>query len=329
MKQPRITRRQFISIVAATGTALAVGLPALDKLKFVSKSRILMGTRVNLTLLSRDQENAETAAEACLTEMAGLESILSRHQPASQLSILNYTGSLDHPHPALKEMLTRSRELSDLTRGAFDITVKPLLDLYQEAAGSLAPDQIQQALELVNYQNLILEDTRAYFASPGMSITLDGIAKGYIVDAGVKLLQLAGYINVLVEAGGDLTASGGKGRNTPWRIGLQDPRGAMGEILTRVELRDRSLATSGDYLQKYTTDLTSHHILDPRTGFSPPDFSSVSVSASSAALADGLATAIMVLGEDGLGLIESVADCEAYTVSKSGLVRKTAGFLEI
>lgn len=328
MTRSRITRRQFISIVAATGTALAVGLPALDKLKIVSKSRILMGTRVNLTLVSRGLKGADLAAEACLKEMAGLESVLSRHLSTSQLSTLNKTGSLKHPHPVLKELITLSRELSELSKGAFDITVKPLQDLYQSAAGNPPPEQRQQALKLVNYRKLILEDDRATFASPGMAITLDGIAKGYIVDAGVNVLQLAGFKNVLVEAGGDLTAGGENSKNTPWQIGLQDPRAGLGEILTRVELHNLSLATSGDYLQSYTKDMSSHHILDPRTGFSPQDFSSVSVSAPSAALADGLATTIMVLGEEGIDLIESQTACEAYAVRKSGLIMKTSGFQE-
>lgn len=328
MKEPRISRKQFISIAAATGAALAFGLPAIERLKIVTRSRFLMGTRVNLTLISRDPARANNTAEACLTEMAGLESILSHHLPSSQLSTLNRHGELDNVHPSLRELIDLSRELSGLSGGAFDITVKPLQDLYRAAAGTPSPERILQALELVNYQNLILEEDRAYFSAPGMTVTLDGIAKGYIVDAGVNLLKLSGFKNVLVEAGGDLTAVGEKDNNTPWQIGLQDPRGGMGEILSRIKLSDRSLATSGDYLQSYTTDLSSHHILDPRTGFSPPDFSSVSVSAPSAALADGLATAVMVLGEEGIDLIESQADCEVFVVHKDGRIRKTAGFPE-
>jgi len=328
MKEPRITRRQFISIVAAAGTALSLGLPALDKLRIVTKNRFLMGTRVNLNLISRDWESADLAAETCLTEMAGLEKILSRHLSSSQLSRLNQEGSLSDPHPALRDLITQSKELSGLSQGGFDITIKPLQDLYRETTGNPAREQIQQALALVDYQKLILEESRIGLLAAGMAITLDGIAKGYIVDKGVELLQVAGFKDVLVEAGGDLTASGERAENTPWRIGLQDPRRELGEILTRVELRDRSLATSGDYLQSYTMDLSSHHILDPRTGFSPPDFSSVSVSAPSASLADGLATTMMVLGEGGLDLIEDLAGCEAYAVRKDGQIRKTAGFVE-
>lgn len=328
MSERKISRRQFISILAAAGATFALGLPALKKYHQVSRSRLVMGTIVNLTLISPDRAGAEAAAEACLAEMASLEKILSRHLPESQLSSLNLHGSLENPHPALRDLITQSRQLSELSSGAFDITVKPLQDLYQSEGGTPSPDQIQDVLQLIGYQHLLLEGGLAYYAHPGMAVTLDGIAKGYIVDAGVDLLKVAGFKDVLVEAGGDLTASGSKSSNSPWTIGLQDPRKAIGEILTRVALRDRSLATSGDYLQSYTLDQSSHHILDPRTGFSPPDFSSVSVSAPSASLADGLATALMVMGQEGLELIDSLSDCEAFTISKDGCIKRTTGFIE-
>jgi len=326
MKRPRMSRKAFISITAISGAALALGLPTLDKLRLISKSQILMGTHVNLTLISSQQGSGNQAAEACLAKMAGLEQVLSRHMPSSQVSILNHSGFLVNPHTALKELINQSRELSDLSSGAFDITVKPLQDLYQNTGGAPAPKQVQDVLQLVNYHNLILDENKVRLAKTGMAITLDGIAKGYIVDKGVRLLQLAGFKNVLVEAGGDLTASGEKAHNTPWRIGLQDPRGELGQILTRVKLKNRSLATSGDYLQSYTPDFCSHHIIDPRNGYSSPDFASVSVLANSAALADGLATAVMVMGMDGMELLETLDNTEGYIVKKDGQTHQTSSF---
>jgi thiamine biosynthesis lipoprotein len=91
---------------------------------------------------------------------------------------------------------------------------------------------------------------------------------------------------------------------------------------------DQAVATSGDYMQAFTPDYAHHHILDPRRGYSPPELASTTLLAPTAAMADGLATAVMVIGKGGLQLIERLPDCEAYVVTKDGAVIKTSGFQE-
>ena len=103
-----------------------------------------------------------------------------------------------------------------------------------------------------------------------MGITLDGIGKGYIVDAGTAVLREHGFSNVLVEAGGDLMASGKKEAAQPWRVGVQPPRPQTDKVLARFNLNNQAAATSGDYMQPFSADLSQHHILDPRTGYSAP-----------------------------------------------------------
>jgi thiamine biosynthesis lipoprotein len=160
-----------------------------------------------------------------------------------------------------------------------------------------------------------------------MSITLDGIAKGYIVDQGVAVLKDFGFQDVLVEAGGDLLASGEKSPSSLWKIGIKSPRQEQGGIIARFSIRDRAVATSGDYLQPFVRDLSQHHLLDPRTGYSSPRLASASVLAKTATFADGLATAVMVLGpEAGLALIEELSGCEAYLVTKNLQTFQSKGF---
>jgi thiamine biosynthesis lipoprotein len=165
---------------------------------------------------------------------------------------------------------------------------------------------------------------RVTFAHPGMAVTLDGIAKGYIVDAGIEVLKQRGFADVLVEAGGDLLASGQKEQDTPWQIGIRSPRTAQGGLLASFSVENRAVATSGDYMQSFTADLSQHHILDPRTGYSAPELASATVTAPTATLADGLATATMVLGpKAGLRLVESLPGCKAYLVLKDLEIVKT------
>jgi len=304
------------------------GLDKLTANQIVNETRLLMGTLVNIKAVGPDPKATSVAINACFDRMCELESVLSRFQPESQLSKLNQAGTLKDAHPSLISLLQQSQNLSQLTDGAFDITVKPLLDLYQASDILPSAEQVREALSLVGYRKLILEGTSINFQQPGMSITLDGIAKGFIVDEGVAVLQNSGFVNVMVEAGGDLMALGEKAPRSPWKIGLQAPRAEMGSLTATFNVQKQALATSGDYMQAFTPDFTHHHIIDPRTGYSSPDLASVSVSAPTVALADGLATAMMVMGKAGMQLIERLSGCEAYAITKDAIEFKTSEFRE-
>jgi thiamine biosynthesis lipoprotein len=330
----RYTRREVLKIIgvsAAAGAAWKLGLASDWKLVEVSESRVLMGTVVNLTVIGDDRDAANTAVTAALDHMTQLESILSRHQPNSELSRLNRDGRLDRASQPLLDVIAQAAQISDISHGAFDVSMKPLLDLYQayQKQDALPPDTAVAAiLPLVNYRNLQISQSQISFAQPGMSITLDGIGKGYIVDAGTAVLRQHGFTNVMVEAGGDLMASGERETAQPWRVGVQSPRPQAGHILAKFNLNNQAAATSGDYLQSFTADYSQHHILDPRTGFSAPELASVTVTAPSAMLADGLATAVAVAGQQtGLQLINQIRGCEALLVTKEMNTIATDGFL--
>jgi len=328
----RLSRRDFLRITAVSGAAalaLRFGLDFEPDSASVSESRLLMGTIVNLTIISDDADIAQTAIQACLDRMTELESVLSRFQPNSQLSKLNQAGAVENPHPVLFGLVKQSQELSQLTNGAFDITIKPLLDLYQSTPGILPTShQIEQALHLVSYRQMDLSSQRIAFQQAGMSITLDGIAKGFIVDEGVAILKQFGFTNVMVEAGGDLMGLGEKAPQSPWKIGLQAPRAEMGKLMATFEIQNQAIATSGDYMQAFTSDFANHHIINPRTGRSSPELASASIIAPTATLADGLATAVMVMGQAGLQIIEQLSGCEACVVTKNAVIQKTSGFQE-
>ena len=330
-KKKKLSRRDFLKIVAVSGAAglgAKYGLDRLNGDEIVSETRQLMGTLINIKAVGLDPKAASVAINTCFDQMSVLEGVLSRFQPQSQLSKLNRAGVLHDVHPALVELIQQSRQLSQLTDGAFDITVKPLLDLYQSSDNLPNEEQVQEALTLVGYRKLDVKVHTVSFQEPGMSITLDGIAKGFIVDEGVKALQEFGFANVMVEAGGDLMALGEKKPCSPWKIGLQAPRAEMGKLMETFNVHNQAVATSGDYMQAFTPDFTCHHIIDPRIGYSSPELASVSVLAPTVALADGLATAVMVMGKAGLALVEELSSCEAYVVTKDSRVLKSSGFQE-
>jgi len=323
-----ISRRKFLRIIAAAGIAgWTLHWGWLREETRVTETRLLMGTIVNLTIVGEDQDAARAAVRAALERMTNLESILSHYMPQSQLSLLNRDGRLSSADNSLLELVKQAHTLSVLADGAYDVTIKPLVDLYQacHARGAL-PDEsaIRKTLEYVDYRQIRIEGNNISFGRPGMQISLDSIAKGYIVDAGVAALKQFGFTNVLVEAGGDLRADG-QGAVGPWKIGVQSPRPEQLQLDTRFNLRDQAMATSGDYQQFFVPNFTQHHILDPRQGHSPSELASATVIAPTAALADALATTLMVLGpRDGLSLIEQMPDCYAYLVTKDLQVIKSA-----
>ncbi len=331
---PGLTRRRLLqlgAVAGVVGSVLYLSFGRSPSPTAVRYSQPLMGTTVNLTVCGADDEFCRTAITACIHRMETLSSMLSTYVADSPLSNLNRRGVVHNAPPELLEVLRMSRELSELTDGAFDPTVLPLLGLYRrfKQSGTL-PDRsvIEEKLQLVDYRYILIEDPATIrLARQGTGITLDGIAKGYIVDQGVAALQASGVTDAYVEAGGDLMVIGRRQDGQAWHIGIRNPRSDNLQHMDTIDLSDRAIATSGDYLQYFTDDRTAHHIIDPRTGFSPLQIASSSILAPTVARADGLATATMVLGaERSLALLETLPDCEGYFFDKELNKYSTKGF---
>jgi thiamine biosynthesis lipoprotein len=333
IRQRRPTRREAIRIIAvasAAGAVWALGGGARWRAGGVERSRLLMGTGVHLRVIGRDREEAGAAADACLERMAALEGLLSRHRPDSELSRLNAAGRVEEASTALLEVLRLAERVARLGDGAFDVTVQPLLDLYRDALAATGrppdPAAIERAAARVDWRAVRVDGRRVELARADLRLTLDGVAKGYVVDAGVAALRERGFANVFLEAGGDLMAAGDRGGRRPWRIGIRAPRGGAA-LQARFEASGRAVATSGDYMQPFTQDYREHHILDPRTGHSAPELASATVVAGDVATADALATLVMVLGpRRGRELLEDLPGCEGYLVTKDLRVVRTRGF---
>jgi thiamine biosynthesis lipoprotein len=334
MTKTKPSRRDFIKICAigsAATLAVKLGWESFSGLEAYSETRLLMGTVVNITIVGSSRHEASQAIVACLDRMASLEGVLSRFYSDSQLSHLNRDGTLSNASSALVEVLDHARRVSELSDGAFDITIKPLVDMYQLAAGEEkglpTPEVIAETLKLVDYRQVEVVQDRVQLGTPGMAITLDGIAKGYIVDEGVAVLHEKGFSNVLVEAGGDLLASGEGRSGDAWQIGIASPRNTQPGLLARISVQNNAVATSGDYMQAFSPDFSLHHIISPHTGYSSSWLASVTVTSPAAVLADALATTLMVVGpESGLKLLERFPGCEAYLVTKDLEVIRSSGF---
>jgi len=328
-----INRRKFLQIVAVAGAAGAGWYTGLigggARYEVCRRSQPMMGTILNLTLYGPDQDTLNTAMTTTLNRMRHLTGLLNRHQPASEVGVLNRTGVLNNPSPDLSRVLTLADKISRRSAGAFDITMLPLLLLQQRHRGESQPPaaEIRQALRLVDFRRLVINKDKIRLTRPGMGITLDGIAKGYIVDEGIAVLKKHGFEGLYVEAGGDLMVQGRKADNALWRIGIENPRPRRPRPLVVLRTSNRAIATSGDYMQAYSPDFSRNHIINPATGYSPPELASSTITAPDTALADSLATATMVMGvKASLKMLRDMPDCEGYFIAKDLKHYQSPGF---
>jgi thiamine biosynthesis lipoprotein len=330
IRQSRINRRAFLKITAAMG-GLALGGILLTNLTKESQlklrqTRFLMGTLITLTILTPDKEAGENAIADTFAELERLIAIFDHRHQAGPVAQLNRENVLKNPPFELCSLIELALETSRRSYGAFDISVKPLLD----AAISGLP--LQDSLRnLVNYSYIHSGAERIYLEREGMSITLDGIAKGRVVDGGVAVLRHLGFEHVLVEAGGDLYAGRVRIGEEPWKIGVANPRAeGVNNLIGAFTAQEQGVATSGDYLYHFSNDYTSHHIIDPRTGLSPQELCSVTVLAPNATFADAFSTTLMVMGiEAGLAFVNSISGVEALLISRSLERYPSQGFPEI
>tara|TARA_B100001079_G_C16345093_1_gene485462 strand:- start:281 stop:1165 length:885 start_codon:yes stop_codon:yes gene_type:complete len=288
-----------------------------------------MGTLVIVTIVAPELKVAREMVRNAFGQMERLEGILSRHRRDTPLDRLNDQGFIETPPPELVEVMGRALAYSSMTDGAFDVTVAPLLELYAShfEAGNRPPTdrEIERALESVDYRRVRVDESAIVLEGSEMKVTLDGIAKGYIVDQTVRTLVDDGAERVLINAGGDMASGGHGSLESPWTVGVRDPSEAQG-MLAQLRLGGECIATSGDYMQSFTQDRRFHHIIDPRTGYSPNQASAVTVVTTSAMDADALSTAVMVLGPvAGFQLIEDLDDTEGMIVTKEDRQMRTPG----
>jgi thiamine biosynthesis lipoprotein len=319
----RLSRRDFLKITAASAAALAAGYfwggrPFAADSPIHQESRLLMGTVINLSVLADNKEQAVTAVAATFAEMERVIGLLDYRPPAAPLARLNREGWLADPPPELLEVVGTAVTYAQLTAGAFDISVKPLLDHLQAGGAAAAFDRT-----LVDYRQIELSDAAIRLGRPGMALTLDGLGKGFVVDKATAVLHAHGLTNILVEAGGDLVGHGRRPDGSDWQIGVAHPRG--NGMIARLPIHNQAAATSGDYQHYFSADFSRHHIIDPRSGQSPAELASVTVTAPAALDADALSTALMVLGlEEGLALANRLPHVSALMVTKSLDLYQTA-----
>ncbi len=282
-----------------------------------------MGVPFKILLYAPDESTANQAFEAAFSHIKALNQILSDYDPDSELSRLSQSSPAEQGVPVSPDLwtvLARSQQLAVQTDGAFDMTVGPFVRLWRRAKREKqlpTPARVAEARASVGYQAVRLDEARhtARLLKPHMKLDLGGIAMGYAVDETVRLLRARGLTRVLVDASGDIAVGDPPPGKAGWSIGVI-PLAADGTPSKWITLANAAVTTSGDAFQYVTIDGKRYsHIVDPRTGLGMTDRTSVGVIAPDCFTADGLDTAVCVLGPTaGLKLVEETPGCAAFVV---------------
>lgn len=295
------TRRRFLKIIglasigAISGTAL-VKLTKTDILQKVTWQGIALGSPAEITIYHPNQKEAEDILSESHKKLVQLENLFSLYKENSQLSMLNKNGYVENPHPDMLALLNLSKKYAEMTDGAFDVTVQPLWNLYNEAfiKTNKPPleSEIEKTLSLVDWRSISVSKNLINYEKEGMSSTLNGIAQGYITDKISEHLINSGINNTLVQLG-EYRGIGDHPDGRPWRLLLSNPEhtDSIGEI----EFTNAAVATSAGLGTPFDLTGKHHHIFDPKNGYNANNYLQVSVTSKTAAEADALATAFLIL----------------------------------
>ncbi|MBQ9393951.1 MAG: FAD:protein FMN transferase [Proteobacteria bacterium] len=296
-------RRSFLKLFALTGTAAAAGtaLAYRDSLESVlnggqyrvSQTRNAIGTHVDVTAIGSSQYETEDAVAAAFADLRDMENLLTRFGNQSPVCELNAEGRVENIPAELASLYQTCDFFYRDTNGAFDITVKPLLDLMQKSAEQgrqPTESEISDILPRIGADRLQFRNSSLELAE-GMAITFDGAAPGFIADRMANVLRTRGIENFLVNAGGEIRTSGHPKNADAWRVAIQDPA-KNGNYPGFLAMNNMAVSTSGNYEISFGGDF--HHIVNARTGHSP-NLASVTVTAPTALEADILSTALFVM----------------------------------
>jgi len=288
-----------------------------------------MGTTITIKAYFRGIKFSYFIKKDIQKLLTQLTNSMSTYEPLSEISQFNHIQKLVpiQISPYFYDVLTMSKKIVRLSNGAWDPTIKPLVDIwgFSEQSNILKPPskyKIRKAKQQIGFTKIIfLKQNQIKKRNPTIQLDVSSIAKGYAVDKIAELLKKKGFFSAYIDIGGEIVVFGPNRKNEPWKIGINQPKkqAALNDIYAVLSVQDKAIATSGDYRQYFHYNGQDYsHIIDPRTGFPTTNHVvSVTVVANSCAFADGLATAIMVLGvKKGLALVNSLDHVEALIIKQ-------------
>jgi len=298
-----VSRRRVFRLLAACGLPLVLGgrrVRSREGAPLLRWRGNALGAPAEISLVHADAAKAMAVIERCLSEVVRLEAVFSLFQGESEISRLNRDGQIKGASLDLRLLLAEAMRFGRITDGAFDVTVQPLWELYAAHFAAVGPDgngpsgnARAAALRRVDYRQIDISGSDVGFLRPGMAVTLNGIAQGYITDRIAAILCNEGFDRVIANLG-EIAALNPPEGQAGWPVRIDDPD-SRGDDRDAMLLANRAIATSAGGATRFDRAGRYHHLFDPRTGRSAHRHCSVSVISQSAALSDALSTALAIL----------------------------------
>jgi thiamine biosynthesis lipoprotein len=321
-----ITLIIVLVILSAFAISISGCKPAIQRYE---KNLEKMGTYVNIIIYADKDKNSQKILDSGFAKIDQLSKIASNYDKESSVTKLNNKGFIENAPDDLVKIIQLSKDYNKTTKGAFDITIDPILTLWSEGlwneSKEVQQEKVLEALNFVGSDKISITGSNIKFEKEGMSVTLGGIAKGYIVDKVIETLKSQGINNALVNAGGDIATLGSKPDGALWSVSLENPDNTS-EKIVEFALAGKSIATSGNYYRYFDPKKETAHIIDPRTGYTADKCISATIIAENATIADILATSVFVLGpQDGISLVDSLDNVEAFIIDNERNIFKSKG----
>lgn len=266
-------------------------------------SGVAQGTTYHITYLAGQQSNYREAFDSILKK---IDLSLSTYVPGSIISRINRNDTTVIVDEYFSEVFAKSAEVSETTKGLFDVTVAPIINAYGfgfTKKGKVNKYLIDSLLHFIGYKKVRVVEKKLVKEVPQVMLDFNAIAQGYTVDVLASFLEHKGITNYLVEVGGEVRAKGKNLEKTYWTVGIEQPNDIPDDGISlnaRIKIKNRSLATSGNYKKFYVEDGKKYsHIINPFTGYPAKNsLLSTTVIADNCMTADAYATAFMVMGLD-------------------------------
>ncbi|WP_339724529.1 FAD:protein FMN transferase [Maribacter stanieri] len=286
----------------------------------------LMGSRFDITVVAKDQVEADEYIDLAVSEITRIEQLISSWDSNSQTSEVNRNAGLRpvKVDAELFDLIQRAIGISKLTDGAFDVSYASMDKIWKfDGSMTVMPsaDSIKASVSKVGFQNIVLdkESSTVFLKLKGMKIGFGAIGKGYAADKAKDLLISKGVVSGIINASGDMNTWGKQPDGSEWKVAITNPM-AKNKVFALLPITNGAVVTSGNY-EKYVTfnDVRYTHIIDPRSGYPATGIISVTVFAPKAELADALATSVFVMGiEVGLNRINQLPKVECIIIDDQG-----------
>jgi thiamine biosynthesis lipoprotein len=291
----------------------------------LSRTEFMMDTV--MTIKTYDK-NDDKILDKVFERLEEIENIMSATIETSEISKINLNAGIApvEVSPDTYYVIKEAKKYAEVSLGAYEPTIGPLVDLWAIKSGEIERDWIPSELDietkkdLIDYNNLeLLDGNRIFLKEKGMKIDLGSIVKGYAADEAKKVLSENGVNIAIIDLGGNVFAHGVKDNDLPWTIGIQNPLEATGGYLGVIEVKNKSIVTSGDYERYFEYEGKKyHHIIDSKTGYpSDNEIMGVTIISDKSIDGDAWSTTLFVLGVDrGMELINTIEGVDAIFILK-------------